>query len=437
VTLTARVLRGADLTVVTELPLSRERRWQDPLNEPGTGSIVLHNDDPALELVDDGDLVQFLLDGAVTFGFIVRSRESHTIADTPDQETTGLAGPGLLAILDRAAVYPLPGLDSQPVQDRRIFSWPAYDFDDSTWGAATLMCDVNGNRFAGMENGGAPLHDTTNPTYWYGATMPKWPDPNAVYVWTWTGPGGEPIDWPLEWAPSGDCYFRAQFNAPPGSIGFQYHVLFDSEGELWLDGTQLCTGTYGTEPNVNTFSGEVPISPGSHQLAARVSNDVDPEGDEWHNPAAFLMVGYTVDAAGGHVGPSPAVQSADCKVLPYPDPPPGMTPGEVLRHVVGEAQARGTITALTLSFTDEADTDGQPWPVVADIATAVGTDVLTFTRELCTTYIDVWLDPATWRLDAWVRDGRGTSRPVLLHGPDDALDPRSGNVRGLVHRRVR
>jgi hypothetical protein len=316
VTLTARVLRGADLTVVTELPLSRERRWQDPLNEPGTGSIVLHNDDPALELVDDGDLVQFLLDGAVTFGFIVRSRESHTIADTPDQETTGLAGPGLLAILDRAAVYPLPGLDSQPVQDRRIFSWPAYDFDDSTWGAATLMCDVNGNRFAGMENGGAPLHDTTNPTYWYGATMPKWPDPNAVYVWTWTGPGGEPIDWPLEWAPSGDCYFRAQFNAPPGSIGFQYHVLFDSEGELWLDGTQLCTGTYGT------------------------------------------------------------------------------------------------------------------------IATAVGTDVLTFTRELCTTYIDVWLDPATWRLDAWVRDGRGTSRPVLLHGPDDALDPRSGNVRGLVHRRV-
>jgi hypothetical protein len=435
VSLTVRILRGPTLAFVADLPLSRDRRWQDQLNQPGSGSIVLQNDDPALPAILDGDVAQFLLDGVVVFAFIVRSRETATIAETPDEQTTELAGPGVLAVLDRALVYPLPGLDSQPVQDRRLFSWPAYDYDDSAWPTAVPLATQGGERAPGMGSG--VLHDTDSASYWVDATMPKWPAPSASYIWASTGPAGAPITWPLEWSPAGDVYFRTTFTAPPNVIAFQYHALFDSEGEIWLDGQQIATGTYGEEPNVNTFSGSVPLSAGVHQLAARVGNDVDPEGDELHNPGAFLFAGYAVDAAGGPISPAPLVVSdSSWKVLPYPASVPGMTPGEALRHVVSEAQARGVLGELVLTFTDDADSDGSPWPVAADIATAVGGDVLTFARELCTTYIDLWLDPATWRLHAWVQDGRGSDRPVVLHGATDPYRPLSGNVRGLVHRRV-
>lgn len=433
--LTARVLRGADLAEVADLPLSRERRWQDQLNEPGSGGIVLQNDDPALGLVRDEDVVQFMLDGQVVFGFIVRSREARTVADTPDQETTALAGPGVLAVLDKALVYPLPGLDSQPVQDRRLFSWPAYDYDDSWWGTAVPLATAGGVRDPGMGSG--TLQFTDSASYWVDATIPKWPDPNANYIWTSTGPLGTPITWPLEWAPEGDVYFRRRFTAPPGVVAFQYHVLFDAEGELFIDGQQLASGSYGTEPNVNTYSGSIPISAGEHQLAARVFNDPDPEADQYHNPGALMFAGYAVDAAGGYIAPAPLVVSdSSWSCLPYPATPPGMTPGEALRHVIAEAQARGTLTELTLSFFDDIDTNGAPWPIAVDIATAVGNDVLAFVRELTTTYIDVWLDPVTWRLDAWVQDGRGTATSVRLHPPTDLTEPLSGNVRGLMHRRI-
>jgi len=435
VKLTARLLRGATLAVVADLPLSHSRKWQDPLNEPGTGEIILQNDDPALALVQDGDVVQFVLDGAVAFAFLVRSRDSTTVAETPDQQTTAVAGPGVLAVLDRAVVYPLPGLDSEPVQDRRLFSWPSYDYDDSSWGNGVELATQGGTRAPGMGSGS--LEFTDSASYWVDATMPKWPAPDAYYLWTSTGPGGAPITWPLEWSPPGEVYLRKRFTAPPNVIAFQYHVLFDAEGELFLDGQQLCSGTYGGEPNVNTFSGSVPLSPGEHQLAARVNNDVDPEADEFHNPGALLFAGYAVDAAGGYIAPAPLViTDSSWKVLPYPDTPPGMTPGEALSHVITEAQARGTLTELSLSFNGATDSEGVAWPVAADIATAVGNDVLAFTRELCNTYMDVWLDPATWRLDAWVQDGRGIARTIRLHPPTDPLDPLTGNVRGLTHRRV-
>jgi hypothetical protein len=436
VSLTARVLRGPTLAFVTDLPLAREKRWQDQLNQPGSGSVVLQNDDPALPAILDGDVIQFRLDGVVVFAFIVRSRETATIAETPDQQTTELAGPGILAVLDRALVYPLPGLDSQPVQDRRLFSWPAYDYDDSAWGNAVEMATVAGVRGPTVDPD-RPLVESEDTSYWLRATMPKWPEPNAWWLWTNTGPAGAPIDFALEWSPAGEVYFRKRFTCPDNVIALQYHAVFDGWGELWLDGQQLATGTYGVEPNVNTFNGSIPISGGVHQFAAYVGNDIDPEGDEIHNPGALLLAAYAVDAAGGYIAPAPLVISdASWKALPYPPATPGMTPGEALRHVIAEAQGRGALTELVVTFTDEADSDGAPWPVAVDIATAVGNDVLAFARELCTTYIDLWLDPATWRLYAWLQDGRGTDRPVVLHGATDPYEPLSGNVRGLVHRRV-
>jgi hypothetical protein len=95
-TLTARLVRRADLhTVVTELPLSRERHWLDQLNEPGSGSVILQADDVALGAVLDGDVIQFLLDGSVAFAYLVRTR-THVAIDPNEAagQITTLEGPG-------------------------------------------------------------------------------------------------------------------------------------------------------------------------------------------------------------------------------------------------------------------------------------------------------------------------------------------------------
>lgn len=438
-TLTARVVRRADMTVATDLPLSRERHWLDQLNEPGSGSVILHADDPALADVDDGDVIQFLLDGTVAFAFLVRARE-HVAID-PNEASgriTTLSGPGLLAVLDEAVVYPSPGLDSEPVQETRLFSWPAFDYDDSDWTTAVELADV-GNTVRGPTMTGDPLAFTTSITYWADTNVTEFQDLTAWFIWADVSGAPGPFSGvsPLEASPGGVCYFRKRFTVPAGAVALQFGVLFDEYGELFLDGMSLAEGHYGGEPNINTFNGSVPISPGEHELAAYAANDYEPPGDVDHNPAAVAAYAIAVDASGGTVGPFPTVHTdSTWKMLPYPATPPGVTPGKALRTVVTEGQARGALGGLTMDFTDDVDSEGVAWPVVGDISTAVGNDVLAFARELAETYLDVALDPATMILRAWVLDGRGTVRAVSLHPVTDAADPMSGNVRTLTHRRA-
>jgi hypothetical protein len=113
-----------------------------------------------------------------------------------------------------------------------------------------------------------------------------------------------------------------------------------------------------------------------------------------------------------------------------------MTPGEVLRHVIEEAQARGGLPSVELAFTDETDSDGVPWPETTDIATKVGYDLWTFFKELCATYIDLWMEPASFRLWAWNKGGRQTARDPNFRSPTDPLDPMSGNLVNLTYRTV-
>jgi hypothetical protein len=433
-TLTARLVRRADLhTVVTELPLSRERHWLDQLNEPGSGSVILQADDVALGAVLDGDVIQFLLDGSVAFAYLVRTR-THVAIDPneADGQITTLEGPGLLAVLDEAVVYPDPGVDSQPVQETRLFSWPAYSYDDAGWTTAVELADVGGT-VRGPTIPPDPLTGTASLSYWADTNITEYQDLSAWFIWADTVPGVSP----LEWAPGGACYFRKRFTVPDGAVALQFGVLFDATGQLFLDGISIADGDYGDEPNINTFNGSVPISPGLHELAAVVTNDTELPGDVTHNPGALAMYAVAVDASGGTVGPFPTVHTdSTWKMLPYPATPPGMTPGEALRTVVREGQTRGALGGVTMDFTDDADSEGVAWPVVGDITTAVGNDVLSFARELAQTYLDVWIDPATLVLRAWVQDGRGVVQPVELHPVADPADPNSGNVRSLTHRRA-
>jgi len=52
-------------------------------------------------------------------------------------EFAEITGPGHLALLDEAVVYPSRGVQAEPVEDDRAFDWAAVLYDDADWGAAT------------------------------------------------------------------------------------------------------------------------------------------------------------------------------------------------------------------------------------------------------------------------------------------------------------
>src|SRR5690606_38461757 len=117
--------------------------------------------------------------------------------------------------------------------------------------------------------------------------------------------------------------------------------------------------------------------------------------------------------------------------LGYPAQTPGFTPGEVIELVLGEAQARGTLPNVSLSYDASVDSAGQPWPVATQIATRCGNDLGTFiVAELGATYIDVRMQPGGYVLDAWIFGTGGETTDVVL---DPAVaDPRNGSLTVLT-----
>jgi hypothetical protein len=119
----------------------------------------------------------------------------------------------------------------------------------------------------------------------------------------------------------------------------------------------------------------------------------------------------------------------------YPAEPPGMSVGEVISRVNYEASRRGNSLAnmFRFKFNKQVDSAGAPWPIVADIASKVGTDYLTFLLELTVKYADIWMAPGTLDLYAWVKGTRAKPRDVILHAPTISSDPESGNLFELSH----
>lgn len=410
--LTVGLYRQADLTApVAVLAGAASATFQERLNEAGTGSCVLANDDAALSLVAPGDVLRFDLDGRPAFSVIVRSLDRVSLDENGEvAQVTTLGGAGLLAVLDEAVVYPSRGLSGAPVEETRLFSWMSPDYDDSWWGGAMSFGPVAGN--------GTPA--------WYGIAG-VWTD-GAQMIWA-TG-NTERL------APGGWCYFRKAFVVGADTRA-RINFTADDQGDCYLDGGEVAsTNPWGNLPG-DPVAVEVELSAGIHTLAFMAYNhEGEPDDiDGPFNPAMAAASVVPVDVL-GNVGPPLVQTDSTWKVLAYPATPPGMTPGEALLHVINEAKARGCLPYLGVGFTGATDSAGTAWPVVGDISTRVGNDALTFVRELTETYVDVWMDPASFTLHAWAQGGRGRRKPVELHAPRNAADPRSGNLAALTHRRI-
>jgi hypothetical protein len=407
--------------LVVSLDNAWARTWQDRLNEAGSGSMTLANDDPDLADIHDGDLVRFELYGTATMSWFVADRERTTAAVGEElEQVTKLSGPAHVSLLAQSLVYPVrapivwPPPDSRalegvPIEEDRIFAWSAIGYPDSTWGAPEIYL--------------VDPHEAT-PAWW--GLCDAWPPGNAHWIWA---PGYTQL-----LAPGGSCYFRRQFDLAEPTKVILYAAADDSL-QLWLDGALVINRDewFNTAADIQTVT--VDLDAGTHCIAARAHNSEAGPVDGI-NPAAFICAVYAIDTNGTVASAPFLVSDDDWKMLAYPSEPPTITPGQVALTVLGEANQRRGHPVISAAFSADVDSDGNPWERAGEISTKVGTDLLTFFRELAATYVDFWMEPGSYTLHLWNKDRRGVTRTVNLHLPTNPMNPASGNLGGLVHHRV-
>jgi hypothetical protein len=417
--ITAKHYRLPDIGPGDELSTlagSHSRSWQEQLDEPGAGDFSLQVDDADLPafLGDGDDVVTFSYKGVEAFTLLCEKWESTAVSEGEESDQVRkYSGRGHLAVLERGVIYPTLGCDKQPIEEDRLFNWASPQFDDSSWTTATLVHTY------GPARTDWGINDNLDPA---------WPDNNAKIMWA---ADGTPTA-----AEPGDVYFRQSFSIAADGT-YRLYVIADNFGEVYIDGQFMLAPGAGSQADgfTSAATADVTLTAGTHYFAAVVTNSsiTSVPGPQTPNPAGVAFTIVTVDA-GGAIGVVAARSTTAMLHLPYPVTVPGMTPGQALGIVLAETQARGGLPFVTLSFDDDLDTAGTPWPIVADIATKVGNDLLAFVREVSGTYIDVYMAPGTWVLDAWVKGDRGGASGVAFVAATDPMDPLSGNLVGLEHK---
>lgn len=429
-----------DLTFAapTLLPYARSMQFQDTISEPGSGSfIVQNNDDDAFFslALDTPRFATYRVLGNAAWTMLVEDFDKTMIGPNEDAEATKWSGRGHLAYLERGLVYPSRGVGTLPIEEDRLFNWTSPVFDDSGWGSVHSP----GRAMQIMIPGGwgsttvGTLVDRQFPD-WDASAL--WPSPGTAYKGT-----------------PGDVYFRQTVNlAAPGT--YMVFVLMDNTGEFYVDGTLMASpGSDNGNGFARVTTVTLDLSAGPHTFAAHVLNRARPgqpyntDGTQQRNPGMLLWTLYPVDPTGagptlvdylpGTPRPIPAGNAiahsdSTCKAVAFPAAPPGMTPGQVIRLAVEEAQARGALVGVTLNFDDTNDSNGAPWPNVADIATKVGTDLLTFFKELAGTYVDLWMQPASLVLHAFNYKSMGNITSIDFHPPTNPYDASTGNLTALT-----
>lgn len=345
--------------------------FQDVLSAPGTGRVVVQNDDAELVAVRYGDLLRFEIDGLARFLAIAERRRRVAVSrDEEVGEETELSGRGVLARWSRAVVYPELDPGAFPFADSRVFNFASPALDDSGWSTSTGTTIELYNR---------------NPV--------GWPDPDALFLW----------DRPNDDAgtPVGDVYLRHVFTVAALVVADVW-VDADDEYDLWLDGQPLLSDRFSPDTGGNADRARVTLSAGEHLLAVKGRNLNELKG-------GVIVTVLELDAAGTPTGTiTNTSDPSSWKVLGYPPAAPGFTPGEVVRVLLEEAQARGALTGTTLGFSDETDSAGVPWPVAADLAFPVGATYLAVLEQLAETYVELRHSPSTYRLEAYLSRGEAT-----------------------------
>lgn len=407
----------------TVLDLSRiNASFMSELTNTGAGTITGPLDDSGMLGIAQGDIIAYdIVDSTDTphraFAQICKKFKRVRVSSGEESEMMWTReGPGHLAVWSGLNIGHPGGDAIRPVVDDIVWDFTHRDYDDSTWGFAHEVIDVDSAQLPGgwaTASQWAP-DDPSGPSYTTANTKIIWADDGTV-----------------NYAGIGRCCFRAWFNAPL-SGRYLMSGAADNFGNYFVDGKLIqswgsqgsSAGSFPGDGWVKYFWTWLELSAGPHLFAADVTNIPGAT----YNPAGLAACIWIP----GYADPPPMLvyeTTGATKIKPYVTTTPGMTWGKVSRLVLEENQAAGRGTYISLGYDDEVDTDGNPWPELV-LASKVGIDGLKFITETGATCADIEMDPNGWTTNGWILDQRNPASDVAMEIATGD-DPLSGNIVSL------
>lgn len=359
--------------------------------------------------IEPGDLVEFIERGFTIGGGVIRQATTEKVSRQAEGKPfTTWTGTRPLGVLEEAPILPARG-EGSTARDR-VWGWFGITFDDSTWVPAAQAAAYGSGRWWSTE-----------------ADLDEFYDTSAYWVWARRRAGDPPLD---EWSPQAQHLFRQTGTVPAGVTQVEIEWTADAVGEAYFEGESIGSVQWGE----GTKRVRVSVVPGAEVLFAIAgTNDVDPEGDEAHNPGGLMWSVWAVSPTTGQRETVIMHSDSSAVVLEYVTVRPGVTAGEVLLEVLGEVQALGFIPWVSATFTGEVDSNGRPWAEYGEIGTKAGYSLWKLTQQLTSIYIDTDLTPGTNEWHAWSKGTRGSGRNVTLAA---TTDPDTSNVTRHVRTRT-
>jgi hypothetical protein len=382
-----RVYEANGTTLVGTLASDRGRQMLVDLSGEGDYSLEVRLGHADEAMLTDGRLVRWMLDGSAVWQGLVEERRP-VLADPQTRQSGRVVrcqGRGVLALLERAVVYPELGLGrSSP--DTRFFNPASADYNASGWANAVAL----------------KRQDDPGPVAWRHAPR-DWPDPEAWWIWD--------TDGDIPPVAPGDVWFRKEFTVPTGKSGdYRFFLTADDGFELYVDGNREASeqraGLWGTTRYVDLLLDE-----GTHVIAVKAVN-FDRQVTAT-NAAALILSVSDVLVGGQDLGDTIVRTDNTWKMLPYPATEPGMTPGKILHVLLTEAQTNGFLPGLSWDFTATLDSNGNAWPEEIDVSFPVGMSLLDVVRHLVDEHaIDVDMAPTGLTFRAFASKGQDRTGTV-------------------------
>lgn len=378
--LEVRILHRTDWTEVFRyLPRASAVRWHDPVAGPGYGEIRVsggeRNLTDGLNEFAMNNLVAIYDRGQRVFTFKIDRWRFEEVTDDEDAgQWMVVSGPGLKASLMHGLNYPTSYDHEHGIyrlaMDQRPFTFAALDYDETTdaWAAATVVAPYNNPPFIGVP--------------------PAWPDSSAAWISTALTVF---VDDFADLPDAQIMYFRQTFNL---TVNTTVTVFAAAAGvlEVYVDGEMVLE----TSKVWRIGEAEMRLPPGTHLIAARYRPF--PDADD---AGILITLGTQVGTTGGEPDYDWIVRTSNLwSVLGNVNPPPGFTPGRIVRLLVEEFLARcdfygqpSLIASLTLDFTDDEDSNGDPWAERVDRYWQVGTDIMQILAEVCESAAESYITP--------------------------------------------
>ncbi len=390
--LTARAFPPTFVGAGTALDKAWGMTYDDRLRGAGGFSLNIQNDDTAgLAVTDFGAVIQMRLDNVPVFAGIVEERIVRAVAPGEERDQyTEIAGRGTLALNDSWAVYPERPVSETISNTRRLFNFSSFNFDDSDWTAAVEI-----------EQG---LGDPGGPREGFPIGLPV----EAQTAW-WIQSEANDIDGSV---PAGDQYYRSPNLDVVGGRLTRIFISADNSHELYHNNELLHVDSVAVAGGVGWAGVKVLdryLQNGQHRFGVKVANvaGADP------NPSGFIFACVNLTNSGATLGTPVLVSDDSWLALGYPASEPGFTLGRILELLLTDAAVRGVIVPA-LGFTDELDSNGNPWADTPDISVGIGTKGMAFLATMAEAYLDLAMDPDTFTLRAYPKGERGTASGVTF-----------------------